>query len=179
VSEDAFWDPRQCQPVVHDTEDKNGDGRLDRSSDLRSTRTPDRWIHSVRGAGYTGGSSDRTRNDYDFDPERVPQELQQDQQHGGKRTSASQRASGHGGPEPGWVADFFDAYYEATIDLADTSSYVATDVVRDYGPREQELEHPLSRINGWRRYRVPLSEEAFVRVCPSASLERVEHFASG
>ena len=177
VSEDAFWDPEAVPNGRLDTEDKNGDGRLDRSSDLAFDEdTGLDGLHSVEEPGYTGGSSDPHQDDYDFDPERVPQDYSRINNMEGNGLGLPNALPDTEDLNRDGFADFFDAYYEATIDLADTSSYVATDVVRDYGPREQELEHPLSRINGWRRYRVPLSEEAFVRVRPSASLERVEHF---
>jgi hypothetical protein len=60
--------------------------------------------------------------------------------------------------------DTNEAYFEYTIDLADTSSpYLATDVVRDFFGTPG-LETPVDPTkNGWRRYRIPISDSLRVR----------------
>ena len=56
--------------------------------------------------------------------------------------------------------DVSEAYFEYTIDLADSNSaYLETDVLRAY-PGEPEADPTR---NGWRRYRIPLNDSLRVR----------------
>ena len=56
--------------------------------------------------------------------------------------------------------DSTEAYFEYTIDLGDTSSrYLVTDVLRDF--KGSSVADPTK--NGWRRYRIPLTDNLRVR----------------
>ena len=60
------------------------------------------------------------------------------------------------------IRDTTEAYFEYTIDLADPNSpYLAADVLRDYG-KEPSLGIDPTK-NGWRRYRIPISDSLRVR----------------
>ena len=175
VSEDAFWSPDTIPNGQLDTEDKNGDGSLDRSNDLAwDEDTGLDGLHSVNEPGYSQDNRDPNRDDYYFDPEQTPLDY-----------SGINNLERNGGGDPAarpdtedlnadGFADFHNAYFQATLDLADTS-LAARDIVRDYGPLESQLEYPIRADNGWRLYILPLSDEVFRRVGPAASWENIHH----
>ena len=164
VSEDAFWDPDSVPNQRLDSEDKNGDGSLDRSNDLMIDEdTGLDGIHSENEPGYTGAGSDPHGDDYAFDPNTGPLDY--------SRINNTER-NGVGNPQAipdtedlnrNWVEDLGEGYFQVTLDLAGTTRFVVEDITRDHGGRT-DIEHPVSPINGWRHYRIPLSTEAFERV---------------
>ncbi|HXS83073.1 MAG TPA: cell surface protein SprA, partial [Methylomirabilota bacterium] len=62
------------------------------------------------------------------------------------------------------TADLSESYFEYTVDLADTSSgYLVTDVLKDFGDDADNVTPISPTKNGWRRYRIPLTDSLRVR----------------
>ena len=174
ISEDAFWDPGAIPNSVLDTEDKNGDNKLDRSPIDEDTGLD--GLLSVSEPGYTGSGSDPNGDDYFYDPDR-PNDY-----------SGINNMEGNGVGDPAALpdtedlsrdgfADFHNSYFEAVIDLADTSRFVSVDVVRDYAALEAAgmLEHPISPLNGWRLYRLPINSDVFRASGFNPSWANIQH----
>jgi cell surface protein SprA len=173
VSEDAFWDPDSVPNQRLDSEDKNRDGSLDRSDDLQHDEdTGLDGIHSVNEPGYSPENRDPNGDDYYFDPESVPLD------HSGiNNMERNGVGDQHAVPDTedlnrNGFADLGEGYFQVTLDLADTTRFVVEDITRDHGGRT-DLDHPVKQNNGWRRYRIPLSDEAFVKV-GGASWESIQ-----
>ncbi|HET9250635.1 MAG TPA: cell surface protein SprA [Candidatus Eisenbacteria bacterium] len=178
ISEDAFWDPDTLPNGRLDTEDKNGDSKLDRSDDLSLDEdTGLDGVHSVNEDGYSPSNRDPNRDDYYFNPDQTPLDysgINNMERNGvGEQTA---RPDTEDLNRDGF-ADFQNGYFEAVIDLADTSRFVSVDVSRDYAALEDagKLEHPIAPLNGWRLYRIPINDEVFRRSSTSASWTNVQH----
>jgi Motility related/secretion protein len=170
ISEDAFWNPDSVPNNQLDTEDKNEDGKLDRNDDLAIDE--DTGLDGIHTVNEQGVGPDPHHDDYYFNPDLVPLDysgINNMERNGTGEVTA--RPDTEDLNRDGF-ADFQDAYFEAVIDLAD-SQFVAIDIQRDYAGRT-DLEHPVSPNNGWRLFRIPITEEVFRR-SGSASWTNVQH----
>ncbi len=159
VSEDAFWNPSSPPNGRLDTEDKNGDGRLDINSvdNLTDEDTGLDGLHDSEEPGYTGPGSDPNHDDYAYDRNNAGDY---------SRINGTER-NGTGDPNARVDTEDLDRdgyldtqndYFEATIDLADTN-YVAIDVPRDYA-NNPDVVGTIRADNGWRLFRIPVSGTA-------------------
>ena len=170
VSEDAFWDPNNPPNGKLDTEDKNRDGKLDRSNDLSLDEdTGLDGLHDSEEPGYDAATNpDPDHDDYPF-KETTP----------GPNYVGINNTEGNGGDpnarpdtedlnHDGFFQNTENNYFEATLNLADTN-FVAVDVPKDYaGDPDVKAE------NGWRLFRVPLTGDIFRRV-NAADWEDIEN----
>jgi len=149
VSEDAVWDRKWPNPDppngVLDTEDQDPPG------DIAANNIFDQTTEDTGLDGEMDEPNDDSKDDYE--PPEEP------------TTATAEQWSKINGTEGNRLWDtedlnatsFLDTqneYFEFTIDLADTT-YLVTDVSRDFAgvlPAEQAAN------NGWRRYRIPLSD---------------------
>ncbi len=164
VSEDAFWHPDSVPNNRLDTEDENGDGRLDCSEELYE----DTGLDGIPDALETG---DPNLDNYGFQAD-VPDKKTPDYS---RINNLEKNGCGEASARPdtedlnrNTIEDFQNHYFEATIDLADTS-FVAIDVPRDYFGNNN-----VKANNGWRLFRIPLDPDVFLRV-GSPSWENVQH----
>ncbi|HMI32240.1 MAG TPA: hypothetical protein VK527_10940 [Candidatus Limnocylindrales bacterium] len=149
VSEDAFWERNALPNGVLDTEDKNGDTKLDEGEDTGLDGIP-----NEDELGSTGPTDDRNGDDYEY---RSEDPLNY------SKINGTERNRDVGGTRPdtedldlsGGPPNTENSYFEATLDLADTA-YVAVDVPRDYAGNPNVKED-----NGWRLFRIPLDSGAF------------------
>jgi FlgD Ig-like domain len=152
VSEDAFWDPENVPNGALDTEDKNGDGKLDFDEDTGLDGT-----FSKDEPGYDASTNpDPHHDDY---PRPLPADYT-----GIDNLEGNELGSVRAKPDTEDLngdrsLDFRNDYFEATIDLADTE-FVAVNVARDFANNPDALE-PIRSDNGWRLFRLPLTEEVF------------------
>ena len=174
ISEDAFWDPDTLPNGRLDTEDKNGDTKLDRSPVDEDTGLD--GLLSVSEPGYTGTGSDPNGDDYFYDQNRPNDYSRINNMEGNGLGDPAARPDTEDLNRDGF-ADFQNAYFEAVIDLADTTRFVSVDVARDYAALDaaNKLEHDISPLNGWRLYRIPINEEVFRRSSTAASWTNVQH----
>ncbi|HKO21263.1 MAG TPA: cell surface protein SprA, partial [Candidatus Eisenbacteria bacterium] len=176
ISEDAFWNPDSIPNGQLDTEDSNGDGKLDRG-DEAGVPFEDTGLDHLRDPqepGYDPNTNpDPNHDDYHFDS-------------GAKVLDYSQingtEGNGEGVPNArpdtedlnrDGFPDFQNDYFSATIDMSD-SSYVAVDVARDYAGQSFPDGVTIAPDNGWRMFRVPLTPEVFKRV-GAANWQNVQH----
>jgi hypothetical protein len=161
VSEDAMWyrnDPaRPEQYALHspngklDTEDINGDGRLDQGTDLNEDLGLDRLKYGTPGADpfdvyhYDESDAEGLNKYASVNGTEGNQELD------------SEDLNGNGRLDP------FNSYFQVAIDLADSTLW-ETDVYRDYVFKRPggHLASPLDPGNGWRRIRIPLHNDTLV-----------------
>ena len=62
------------------------------------------------------------------------------------------------------TVDTTESYFEYTVDLADSSSpYLVTDVLKKFGADHDNVTPIDPTKNGWRRYRIPLTDSLRVR----------------
>lgn len=176
VSEDAFWDPDSIPNGKLDTEDLNGDGKLDRgeTADVPFEDTGLDGLRDPQEPGYDPVTNpDPNHDDYHFDS-------------GAKILDYSQingtEGNGEGVPNArpdtedlnrDGFADFQNDYFSATIDMSD-STYVAVDVAHDYAGQSFPDGVTIAPDNGWRLFRVPLTPEVFKRV-NAANWQNVQH----
>jgi hypothetical protein len=168
VSEDAFWDPTYPPDGLLNSEDKNGDGMLDATEDTGLDGIPDDLE-----PGYDASTNpDPNQDDYAFDVGRMPPDY--------SRINNTER-NGLGNPNArpdtedlnnDGYPNFYNDYFEGTIDLSDTA-FVAIDVPKDYATIPN-LPAPIRADNGWRLFRVPVSDQVFRRV-GLPSWESVQH----
>ena len=171
VSEDAFWDPDSVPNGRLDTEDKNRDGKLDRNGD--PSIDEDTGLDGLHSVNEPGVGPDPHHDDYYFNPDLVPLDYSGINNMERNGTGDVDALPDTEDLNLDGFLDLQETFFRVTIDLADTSRFVTTDVTRDYGQRT-DLEHPISPNNGWRKYRIPLSEEAFLKV-GAASWGNVGH----
>ena len=161
VSEDAMWyrnDPRQpaaweVKPPngILDTEDQNGDNRLDQGTDLNEDTGLDGLRQGLVGAdpldvyGYDENASDSDPRKYSLvNGTEGNQELD------------SEDLNGNGNLER------LSSYYQIAIDLAREDLW-ETDVYRDYVYNNPGASPDLvAANNGWRRIRIPLRNDSLV-----------------
>jgi hypothetical protein len=171
VSEDAYWDRTREPNRILDSEDKNGDRRLDGGDPLGPNFEDtgfDGVVSSLEPGYNAATNSDPSGDDYRYNVRDNPDDYS---------TINNLELNGIGSVNAGpdtedldlnGVLDLENDYYEATIDLSD-DRYVATDVPRDYAG-----DPGVRPDNGWRLFRVPVSDEAF-RAVGTPSWERVKH----
>lgn len=167
VSEDVVWhrqDPdslrlpkrRIVPPNARlDTEDRNRDDRLDQGTDLDE----DVGLDGIA----NGFDGDDLRDNYDFDDDLREDDLRKYRSVNGTEDNQeldSEDLNGSGG------LDVLNSYFEITVDLADTNLSLI-DVVRDYPAYRQDL----APNNGWRRVRIPLSDQNLIRAVSESGIE--------
>ena len=164
VSEDAFWDPSNPPNGRLDTEDKNGDGRLDINS---SNNTIDEdtgldGIHDVDEPGYNPPLDvDPNHDDYAYDRNNAGDYSRINNTERNAIGDPNARVDTEDLDRDGYLGTQ-NNYFEATIDLADTN-YVAIDVPRDYA-NNPDVVGSIRADNGWRLFRIPMSGAAFKSV---------------
>lgn len=175
VSEDAFWDPNNPPNGTLDTEDKSGDGKLDTDSNDKTIDedTGLDGIHDVDETGYNPPLNvDPNQDDYGYDREHHPEDYAKI-----NNTEGNSKGDPNGRPDTedlnrdGFL-DKTNNYFEATIDLSDTS-FVAIDVPKDYA-NKPGVVGTIKATNGWRLFRIPLNLGAFKSV-NQANWESVSH----
>jgi len=176
VSEDAFWNPDSIPNRVLDTEDTNGDGRLDQD-DRPGGVFEDTGLDHLRDPqepGYDQTTNpDPNQDDYDFNPDANPLDYSKiNNMEGNGEGQATARPDTEDLNRDGF-ADFQDDYFSATIDLSDTT-YVAVDVARDYAGQPLPSNVEIAQDNGWRMFRIPLIPSVFKRV-GAANWQNVQH----
>jgi hypothetical protein len=164
VSEDAMWDPFSLPNEKLDTEDRNRNGALDLGEDTgldgKCDPAPKEGCTSEEGPetcapSFTCDQNDPGGDDYDYQPDKPyrPGEF-----GGPYDFSKINGTEGNGKASPNPTSDTEDLngdgtldtrqdYFEFTVGLAQGSKYQ----VRDNG-------------NGWRLFRIPLSDTTVVRV---------------
>ncbi|HEY3157242.1 MAG TPA: hypothetical protein VGK76_11550, partial [Candidatus Eisenbacteria bacterium] len=156
VSEDAFWNRNALPNGLLDTEDKNGDNKLDRSTDpALDEDTGLDGLHDVEEPGYTGSGSDPNADDYFYDNQNSPTDYSK---INGLENNGKDDVNARPDTEDldlNGRLDTDNAYFEATINLADMA-YVAVDVARDYAGNPN-----VKADNGWRLFRISLDSPAF------------------
>ena len=161
VSEDAFWELNAPPNGKLDTEDKNQDTKLDEGEDTGLDGLMDKDE-----PGYDPVTNpDPDHDDYHYDPNK-PTDYS-----GINGTEGSSIGIPNSRPDTEDLdlngnLDVLNAYFEATLNLADTS-FVAVDVARDY-PGDPVVKPD----NGWRLFRIPL--EAF-RPIGGPSWDDIKH----
>jgi len=175
VSEDAQWkrqdpktlrlprDQRQVEGPNNrlDTEDTQGDGRLDESNELEEDTGLDGIL--------SGRAGDDPLDDYDFDDEvneNNPRKYAFVNGLEGNQDLDTEDMNGNGS------LDSLNSYFQLEIDLADSTLW-ETDVYRDYVVRSpgQSLEFPIDLDNGWRRIRIPLQSDSLVTAIAGGGIQ--------
>ena len=168
VSEDAFWDRNAPPNGRLDTEDKNGDTKLDRGIDPAVDEdTGLDGLHDVDEPGFSGLGSDPNRDDYYYDLAGTPGDFSK---INGLENNGKDDV--HARPDTEDLdlngrLDGENSYFEATIDLAD-SAFVIVDVPRDYAGNLY-----VKPDNGWRLFRLPVASAFLSRGGPA--WDRVKH----
>ena len=182
MNEDALWvrRPVSCAtgqieggPILPanrslDTEDTNRDGQLD----LGTEGDEDTGLDGLDGPDAVDGSHD----DYSWsaDPETEYQdyeELCEIYAHvNGTEANGRLDTEDLDGDNS---LDQEDSYFRFRIDLADTTNFLETDVRRDYAGRETNWT--LASNNGWRRFRIPLSDIYLDGRVGSPAWDEVKH----
>jgi len=171
ISEDAFWDANNPPNGKLDTEDKNGDGKLDRSTDLTIDEdTGLDGLHDSEEPGYDPTTNpDPDHDDYHFETDKNPPDYSAiNNQEGNGTGDPNARPDTEDLNHEGYFQNTQNDYFEATVDLADTN-FVAVDVPKDYAGNSNVKEG-----NGWRLFRIPLSGDVFRRV-NAADWEDIEN----
>ena len=158
VTEDAYWDPLNPPNGKLDSEDKNGDGRLDGGENqLFAEDTGLDGLFDEQEPGYNADTNkDPNGDDYAYT-------------YGTDDYSHINNFEDNGNDDPNARPDTEDLnrngafdtesnYFEASIDLSDTQ-YVAIDVPQLYAGNEH-----VKADNGWRLFRIPISDSTFTRV---------------
>ena len=167
VSEDAFWNPEAIPNGILDTEDVNGDGRLDRGEIVGVPYEDtglDRLIDSNEPGYDPVTNPDPNGDDYHFDSRTVPLDYT-----GINGTEGNGEGVPNAKPDTedlnrNGFADFQNNdYFSSTVDLSD-STYVAVDVARDYASVDLPSGNVITPDNGWRLFRLPLIPAIFKRV---------------
>ena len=176
VSEDAFWNPDTIPNGQLDTEDTNGDGKLDRgeTSDVPFEDTGLDHLRDPQEPGYDPDTNpDPDGDDYHFDSGAAKLEYS-----GINGTEGNGEGLPNARPDTedlnrDGYGNFQNDYFSATIDLSD-STYVAVDVRRDYAGESLPDNVVIAPDNGWRMFRIPLIPEIFKRV-GAADWQSVQH----
>jgi hypothetical protein len=180
ATEDAFWDPNNPPNNKLDTEDKNFNNTLDAGSLETGEDTGLDGLFDQQEPGYDPVTNpDPNHDDYYYDSSKPTD-------YSGIN-NCERNATGLPNARPDTedlnrdgVADFYNIYYEATVDLskskaeinADTEATgieMVTDVPADYPGAN------LRAGNGWRLYRIPISAEAFTQYGTGASWRNVQN----
>ncbi|MBI4364328.1 MAG: cell surface protein SprA, partial [Candidatus Latescibacteria bacterium] len=152
VSEDAFWqtDSTSVPNNLLDTEDRNGDTKLDFDEDTGLDGVPD-----VGEPGYNDpANKDPNGDDYFYSLSDATNYSKINGTEGNSFGDPNARPDTEDLDLDGRL-DEENAYFEATIDLSDTA-YVGVDVARDYAGNPN-----VKPDNGWRLFRIPLDSPAF------------------
>jgi len=156
IAEDAFWDRNNLPNLQLDTEDKNGNGILDRPVETDG-KTP---LPEFEDTGLDG-KLDKDEPGYVADVTPDPNGDDYSYTSPSKDYSGINKTEGNGvEPESrpdtedlnqNGVLDTGDDFLEASLDLSE-SQYLAIDVPQLY------KDYPLNADNGWRLFRIPVSE---------------------
>ncbi len=160
VSEDAFWSPTEPPNGKLDTEDKNGDTKLDAGEDTGLDGLADKDE-----PGYDPRTNpDPNHDDYAYDPNHPNDYSHINGTEGNGANDPNARPDTEDLDLNG-VLDTDNDYFETSIDLArgrlvgnDTLDIVAKDIPNDYPP---SMWRPG---NGWRLFRIPIEGDAFQAV---------------
>ena len=156
VSEDAMWHPDSLPNGRLDTEDKNRNGALDISPEDEDTGLDGRFDpQEPVTPGVTQDLSDPAGDDYFYEPEKS---VSENPKYGPNYFAQINGTEGNRRVSPNPTPDTEDLngngrldteqdYFELTVNLAQDSRFQ----VRDNG-------------NGWRLFRIPLSDTTVVRV---------------
>ncbi|HTK69930.1 MAG TPA: cell surface protein SprA [Candidatus Eisenbacteria bacterium] len=176
VSEDAFWNPDSIPNGVLDTEDINGDGKLDRgeTADVPFEDTGLDHLRDPQEPGYDPVTNpDPNHDDYHFESgAKILDYSQINGTEGNGEGVQNARPDTEDLNRDGFP-QFQNNYFSATIDLSD-STYVAVDVAHDYAGQSFPDGNQIALDNGWRMFRVPLIPEIFKRV-GAADWQNVQH----
>jgi hypothetical protein len=176
VSEDAFWSPDSVPNGQLDTEDQNGDGKLD-SGGADGTVFEDTGLDHLRDPEEPGydpvTNPDPNHDDYFFNSSATPLDYSRINNMEGNGEGVPNARPDTEDLNRDGFADFQNDYFSATIDLSDTT-YVAIDVARDYATTALPDNNTIAPDNGWRMFRVPLIPEIFKRV-GAANWQNVQH----
>lgn len=183
VSEDAMWhrndlfaDPSTWVVVPPngrlDSEDVNEDGILDQSN----TRDEDTGMDRLSNA-----QGDTSFDDYAFEDSNTDDEVYQPYQFRRINGTEGNQYLDTEDLNGDLVPQRSNSYFEIEIDLADSTLW-ETDVRRDFvlrDPGEPLTETPAD-TSGWRRIRIPLSDELLVRIMKDGGVsdpdwERIFH----
>ena len=172
MSEDEMRSPDQPPNGLLDTEDKTRDNVLtvDKDTGLDGLANPD---SSKRRDLVTSTDADPEGDDFHLPPDVVTRDEAKsvDPRYWtsvngteGNRTVIpvpdTEDLNLNGALDPA------NDYVEYTIDLGDVSQqarYLVTDVQRDFGPGSPSPYPTVNADNGWRRYRIPISDSLAVR----------------
>ncbi|HSQ59637.1 MAG TPA: hypothetical protein VLT84_04310, partial [Acidobacteriota bacterium] len=171
VGEDAFWSRVETPNSQLDTEDKNGDGRLDGGvpTSYNFEDTGFDGVISALEPGYDASANpDPNGDDYRYHVQEAPDDYS---------TINNFELNGLGSPSArpdtedlnrDGDLDTANDYFEASIDLSG-SEHVAIDVAADYPGYAS-----VGPNNGWRLFRIPFTDEAF-RSVGNPTWESVQH----
>ncbi|HEX5030833.1 MAG TPA: cell surface protein SprA [Candidatus Eisenbacteria bacterium] len=176
VSEDAFWNPDSIPNGLLDTEDINGDGKLDRgeTTDVPFEDTGLDHLRDQDEPGYNAQTNpDPNHDDYSFNSGATPLDYSNINGTEGNGEGVPNARPDTEDLNRDGFADFQNDYFSATIDLSD-STYVAVDVAHDYAGQSLPDGNTIALDNGWRMFRVPLTPEIFKRV-GAANWQNVQH----
>ncbi|HET9950438.1 MAG TPA: cell surface protein SprA [Candidatus Eisenbacteria bacterium] len=172
VSEDAYWDSKAPPNGRLDTEDKNFDGKLDLGTGENDPNFEDTGLDNKIDRdepGYDPASNpDPSQDDYTYDVEKAPNDYSTINRYEKNGLGEANARPDTEDLNRNTILDTDNNYVEATIDLADTQ-YVAVDV-----PAQYPTSPKVKADNGWRLFRVPVSEEAF-RAIGGGAGQNVQH----
>jgi len=165
VSEDAYWNRAAPPNGILDTEDKNGDTKLDIGEDTGLDGVPDNpdpehFPNSPVGEpGYDATTNpDPNGDDYHYDPKNAKDYSHVNGTEGNDTNDPNARPDTED-LDLNQRLDTDNAYFEASIDLQNPDSLVAVDVPRDYAGNPN-----VKPDNGWRLFRIPINRfKAFGR----------------
>lgn len=166
MDEDAFWDRRNPPNGLLDTEDKNKDGHLDRPGDVDKRDDP-RWedtgldgLVDWQEPGYDPNSNpDPDGDDYTYNASSAPNDYStiNNSEKNGLLNDPNARPDTED-LNRDEILERENNYFETTIVLSDTA-HVAIDVPKLYAGQSN-----LREFNGWRLYRIPLSDSVFTKI---------------
>ncbi|MGE5179316.1 MAG: cell surface protein SprA [Bacteroidota bacterium] len=173
VDEDAFWDPKNLPNGQLDTEDKNGNGVLDRPLDDQGKPLNPGTIGGYEDTGLDGkidadetgynpdSNKDPDGDDYAYDVNKNANDYSKINNTEGNGIDAQSRPDTEDLNRNG-VLDRENAYFEASIDLS-RDQFVAIDVPQLYGNLDVVKNNAN---NGWRLFRIPvtLTDSTFQRI---------------
>jgi flagellar hook capping protein FlgD len=171
VDEDAFWDSKHVPNGLLDTEDKNGNGVLDRPLDAQGKPLNPGQVGGYEDTGLDGridadepgynaySNKDPDGDDYAYNPNTSPNDYSKINNTEGNGIDAESRPDTEDLNRNG-VLDRENAYFEATVDFSQ-DQYVAIDVPQLYGNLDVVRNNPN---NGWRLFRIPVSDSTFTRI---------------
>ncbi|MFH0779114.1 MAG: hypothetical protein V2A71_10905, partial [Candidatus Eisenbacteria bacterium] len=148
VSEDALWNPAALPNGTLDTEDRNRNGILD-----LFPFDEDTGLDTI-----PNGAAGDTDDNYYYNPEARPPDFSGINGTEGTRLASINPLPDTEDLDGDGVIDLVEDYFEFTVSLSQDSRYQ----IRDNG-------------NGWRLFRIPLSDTAGVHVAGDPSWDNIKH----